>query len=391
MLFSPERFSGELIIGEYHVPIEFVASADCSGCLKFDIDPICTVGNMYKFISVQSKVGKSDTLFGLRGKSQEGKTITSDHVHLVGRRTNYKKSDPSPMLDIKIGSYCTYLRMKTSQPSEQPKLAFWLPNFKSFGCPPVETNIGRVGVYGSTKSKGNNELTGLLVLQAYDSSITTNWKREAERLLMRFTSILAFARGSYLSAPVTAFCENNHVETTFYGANRGHSTGVFPPIPYLDLGPIVSATAAQIDNITDQEWNTLGKAINLMLEETNHLVSKFILEIAAFEAMAHVFLGLHKSKKRLSLRSKINGLLTNWNIDRTLIEDSVVKKLVEIRNAITHEGKAWDNNDLWDAVILAREIFARIVFSIIKFEGRYDCYVGGQHRRKFTSCEKHKC
>ena len=135
---------------------------------------------------------------------------------------------------------------------------------------------------------------------------------------------------------------------------------------------------------------TLSKAINLMLEETNHLVSKFILEITAFEAMAHGVLGLYKSKKRLSLRSKIDSLLTNWNIDRTLIEDSVVKKLVEIRNAITHEGKAWDNEELWDAVILAREIFARIVFSILKFEGYYNCYVGGQHSRKFPSCKKYE-
>ena len=282
MFFPPERFSGELIIGEHRVPVEFSASADCSGCLKFDIDPICAAGNMYKFISVQGKVGKSITLFGLHGKSQYGKTITSNDVYLTGHYISSNAGNSRPMADIRIGSYCTHLKMKASQPSDQPKLAFWLPNFECFKCLPAKTKIGLVGVYGSTKSKAkSNKLTGLLRIQAYDNNVTTNWKQEAERLLMRFTRILAFARGSYLSSPVTEFCENNHVETTFYGTDRAHSAEVFPPMSYLELGPIVLATAAQIDDITDQEWNALGKAINLMLEETNHLVSRFILEIAA--------------------------------------------------------------------------------------------------------------
>ncbi|GLS31394.1 hypothetical protein SAMN04488498_1646 [Mesorhizobium albiziae] len=39
--------------------------------------------------------------------------------------------------------------------------------------------------------------------------------------------------------------------------------------------------------------------------------------------------------------------------------------------------------DIWDGIVLVRELITRILLSEIGFQGRYCCYVGGLHDRNF--------
>jgi hypothetical protein len=69
------------------------------------------------------------------------------------------------------------------------------------------------------------------------------------------------------------------------------------------------------------------------------------------------------------------------------IDDSAIKKLVDLRNDIVHRGMSAGAQDLWESIILVREIIVRIVLTMVKFEGQYECYIGGgQHTRQFPPC-----
>ena len=57
--------------------------------------------------------------------------------------------------------------------------------------------------------------------------------------------------------------------------------------------------------------------------------------------------------------------------------------LVNLRNKIVHSGVLPDDVDIWESIILVRELITRILLSEIGFEGRYCCYIGGLHDRDF--------
>ena len=50
-------------------------------------------------------------------------------------------------------------------------------------------------------------------------------------------------------------------------------------------------------------------------------------------------------------------------------------------------GAAAEDEDLWPSILLIREIVVRLVLSMLRFEGIYQCYLGARHIRRFPDCK----
>ena len=69
-----------------------------------------------------------------------------------------------------------------------------------------------------------------------------------------------------------------------------------------------------------------------------------------------------------------------------MIDDDALKGLVTLRNKIVHEGIAPEDQDIWDAVLVIRELMTRLVFAMLRFEGAYDSFLVGHQMRTFPDC-----
>ena len=68
-------------------------------------------------------------------------------------------------------------------------------------------------------------------------------------------------------------------------------------------------------------------------------------------------------------------------------------EIVAARNRIVHRGVYYEpeeNNqkELFYHVVLLNEIVTRVLLTLLRFRGHYECYLGGHHRRSFPECRR---
>ena len=136
--------------------------------------------------------------------------------------------------------------------------------------------------------------------------------------------------------------------------------------------------------------------INWWLIHSRHCEVRLLTAITALECIMHKLLEAKKCKchpkQQPPLACRIDLLLNEMKINRNDIEIDKIKEPAVLRNKIVHKSYSPKNekedDELWEAIILSREILVRIVFSMLRFEGSYLCYIGGEHMRKFPTCER---
>lgn len=78
---------------------------------------------------------------------------------------------------------------------------------------------------------------------------------------------------------------------------------------------------------------------------------------------------------RRSCIQNLEVLREHWHIDHTLQESEELKRIVDLKNKIVHEGATPDQQGLWPSIIIVCEIVVRLVLSMLQFEGYYQCYI----------------
>jgi hypothetical protein len=94
---------------------------------------------------------------------------------------------------------------------------------------------------------------------------------------------------------------------------------------------------------------------------------------------------------RRSLIRKIYRLAERWSVPLANITKEQLTAVIQARNSIVHRGQYYDdvrhNNDeladLWDHVMIARELVVRFLLTIVAYQGSYISYVGGFHMASF--------
>ena len=416
----PEQFTGCLVVADQRIPISLVASADPSGSLALDVEPISISDSPTSALILMQQLGRpGNTIdeFRLECESADGKRLWSDSAYLTGcNRT-------SEGMHIGLRTSEASLSMVAREHHDRPALCFSLLAFSCFPPVRVETPIGKVLVQGATRSAATDKITGLIAAEAPKSSHPLVWRASAEHLLKHLCSVLAFARGAPLPVTITQFYQGACVEVTFHEVGGGYASHM-PPIPRLNLEPIVSTAVASID-IVDTYRDTFETAVGWLLVPTTHDEVRFLSGMTALESIAArslnksetFILGSSASKKftkrlrafidaqnelsdttkdaikeklpelnRRSFAHKISVLMEHWHISRNSIDVQTLAGLVKLRNTIVHQGGVSDDEDLWPSILVIREFVVRLILSMLRFEGTYQCYTGGRHTRNFPHC-----
>lgn len=419
-VFPPENFIGELAVGVNRVPVSLTASAGVSGRLKMDVEPISTStcpSGVRALIRSFDRSRNTIDEFSLDCQSSDGKRLISDTVYLVG----YNRS--SQGLNVRLRTRDATLKMAAAQSRDRPALCFWLLGFACFPPVHVTAGLGSVVARGATQATGTDEITGCIAAEGPAGSEPDTWRNSAEHMLKHLRSVLVFARGSPLPVPVTEFHVGNLVEATFYETGGGHISET-PSISHLNLEPIVRTAVTNVDAV-DAYRDAFEIAIGWFAVPTTIDEIRLLSGMTALEAVAarcierkHTFISQSSDFRRLakylrrcvnqytelddekrkatnekiselnrrSFRYKIEALLNHWNVPRESIESDVIADLVRLRNSIVHKGSVSRNKDLWLSILVVREIVARLVFSMLQYEGSYQCYIEGFHMRHFPDC-----
>lgn len=420
-IFPPEHFTGKLAVGEYRVPICLTASVGPSGNLELEVEPISLsdcpsgVGALKRMLG---RPGDTNYEFGFDCQTSNGKQLTSDAVYLVGRNHN------SDGLHIKLRTREATLTMMDRESHARPKLRYWLPGFKCYPKVHTTSKLGSIVAQGAARTPSTDEITGWIGVEGLDDSDPTPWRESAEHMLKHLCSVLAFARGAPLPAPITEFYEGDRVEVTFHETSGGY-TPMLPPISHLDLQNICTTATNNIGTVDDYR-EAFEMAIGWLNVPTNINEIWFLSGMTALESVAtlslekpqKIILGNSKFKKfaervrkfideqgdlddptkeaikkkvpelqRRSFIKVLEALLMRWSIARTSLDDEVLSSLVSLRNKIVHQGATPDQQDLWPSILVVREIVVRLVLSMLQFEGTYQSYIGGRYMRRFPECK----
>ena len=409
------------MIGDHRVSINLTASANASGQLALDVEPIAVSNSTQGALGLMRSIGEPGSMideFGLECESSDGKRLTSSRAYLAGYNHN------SEGLRIQLRLAEASLNMWVNETHDHPALSFSLLGFECFPSAHASTELGSVVVRGATQTKATNEITGTIAIQASDRNAPADWRQQAGRLLKHVRSVLGFARGSPLPVPIAEFYHGNQVDVTFYETGFGHLSEM-PPVPHLNLEPILTTAVTQVE-IVETYRDAFETAIGWLLVPTTYDEVRFLTGMTALESLAARFLkkpdssilgnsafkrfakqarafvdeqdylndavrenikGKIPELNRRSFSFKIDALLERWNIARTSIDDDLLARLVSLRNTIVHQGSTPEGEDLWSSILVVREILVRLVLAMLHFEGAYQCYIGGRHMRYFPSCE----
>jgi hypothetical protein len=150
-VFEETTFRGDISINGETAPISFRVSAGSDCRLHIEADNVD--GSTY-FLAVrnQGKPGASQEEFTLAGTSADGKSISSEHVFV--RKLGH--NDDQRWIDLRARACKITLPLETCV--GKPVLRLWLRSFSSFRNPVIETNLGRLSVWGSTSEVGASNL-----------------------------------------------------------------------------------------------------------------------------------------------------------------------------------------------------------------------------------------
>lgn len=422
-MLSPERYEGHLLIEEIRIPFVATISADFTGRLRLEVEPIAFEGRSSDLVKLMQTGGRPGTTmdeFQVECSSSSGKRIESDGGYL----TSFQHRNHA--LEIGLALSQATLHMPLASPRSAPALCYWLRGFRSFGPGLLaETPLGTVQALGATELESPDQISGRIVIQAKDGAATEHWREDADDLLMHLRMALSFANGGSLTTPAVQYALGEQAEVIFYRTSVS-GTAELPVQPFLNLEPFFKSVALNFESARCHR-DALANSIGWLLVETTHDEVRFLTGMTALESLASHHLpaiaqrlldpeifgkvesdltaaidassAINSSVKsalkaklrglnRPSLVKNIKALFKQWGVSRADISDGALRRLVGTRNDIVHRGLAQDDDALWDLIVTIREIIGRFVMTMLRFEGTYECYLGGQHMRYFPTCKR---
>ncbi|WP_426168537.1 hypothetical protein [Pseudoduganella sp. R-34] len=428
---APKSYQGLLNIGECSLSVSFNAGIDQSGDVKITLQPI-PLNSDSRFIEDHYYEQKTQFAeFSLSGDDGNGATFTSTKILVYSPGHFFSDSLPASVTP-RIGCMqCSFIEPSTEGSSRGAKLL--LRDFKNYFPLRAHTPLGEVEMTGANALEVPASLTGSLAVAApADIGSFSQWKICTSELFTHVCSVMSFAQGGRLAAPVTKWLNEDftEIEVTSILEMRPGAMAPFSPFDFATI--FQTAVNTYFDRQIDAkdlriaiEWFNMpsvyreGKLLAAMTV-LEHLISASLsrrdLEIRSktqFRDLRKELLAVVEKKiaewtqdpqlratemdairdkfedlNRRSLKQKIDLLASRWGVDLSDLEPEEIASAKRARDHIVHTGRfefpAGVSGDLMDYVRLTREIVVRFILAALKFEGTYTSYVGGAHNRHFV-------
>lgn len=330
--------------------------------------------------------------------------------------------------------FCTkgLFELKLIVSSSSPKLKMQIKGFSNFGELFAECELGKIVMDSFADIVEPDCITGYISIQSKSSHIDIqSWRVKAGKMIEHVRRVMSLASSSLILSPTIEFVNGDSlvVETFSQGKQTSSSMRVIshlhqkfifdsavksffvPPIqvnnlffaiewfvmdsPYAELRLINSMTVLEnliSSNLEDLDVQFLPKSKFEKQRKKLRGTIKENIQCWTSDVTEHEKIIKELNEKlaelnRRSLLQKIEILAKRWNVPIQGMSAGI-EAAKKARDLIVHRGHYKDSgdhteSDLWEHVMLIREVVIRFLFVAIGFEGRYWSYLGGYHQAEF--------
>lgn len=432
---APKKFSGTLAFEGQSIRVRFSAEISNKGAPKAQLEALPYDAST-KFIrdAFDGQEGKRRSAqFTLAGQARDGAAFHSDSIIILSLGGEHFDSAGLAM-EPKL--WCTKCKIVLpAKPNARMGVRFFLRGFDCVKPLSAHCRLGTIELRGpmSLKPSEKNHVAGELTINGPPAGADfPTWREDVDHLFKHVRSILSFARGARLHAPVAQTIWGGRVEVLAQHRSDDESqpAAVFTPFNYEAIfhqavaSHFAEKPRAKNINIAI-EWFTMqhgyreAKLTSAMtvLEHllTNNLsrgdmelrkdkqakkvraamldAAKLALEELGvsseeIEAESATMRDKLEDINRRPLKDKIYLLARRWGVPMDGIDDEALGAAKRARDHVVHRGQYLPKDpteDLMDHVRLARELVVRFVLAAMEFEGAYASPLTGDQNRMFKT------
>jgi hypothetical protein len=414
------RFTGELRKGDLTIQVAFEAEIDDTGTLQLRFDELPATAETI-WISID---GDEVEWLTLAGTAATGETFASDTFSVDGY-THHSDAEGSRIL---MHGNCAEAKLHRtfSSPQTVSAVSMRFPRFHSFSWLLREIDLGKVRMGGAEESPMQpQKLTAELMLHR-DGKADEAWFEAAKARLTHILRVMSFASGVYLRPKIVRRVVGTDDQFIIYD-HSGTPEPFLPPFHFLNLEPIF-ATACDADAAVRTGFEALDPAVRWLLAPGYYDEMRLMTAMTALENMVeHAFPGhqglfakpsafkkiakavrdLLSAQKapqeminkvpelnRIPFAAKLQSYLQARGVAVSDLKPDAIEAMIRARNFVVHRGiyfdpDAADQADIWDHMLLARELVTRACLAELRFVGNYFSRLYGVNQQlRFPSCRQ---
>lgn len=237
---KPKRFSGELDLYGQRAFVKFSVEVSKKGGAKLTLDRM-PWDLSTKFITTawdEQKKAQRYFDFTLTGKARDGSTFHSTTIVISSLKAFISDTAPATM---RPNAWCSECKIVLpGVPGAIPGVKALLRGFDCIHPVSADCRLGTIELRGPTTLKASEKelLTGALLIQGPPIDVEfDSWRVEVDDLFKHVRSVMSFARGVRLVAPIVETVWNGQTELTVRAvANQtSHGSGAFTPLNYAQI------------------------------------------------------------------------------------------------------------------------------------------------------------
>lgn len=400
-----EFFKGGISNEMFSIPIDFAAEIDDTGELHINLNILPLSRESLDLWANRMEGRRRIAPLRIFGRASSGKTLESERFILTGKRVITGEDGSS----VAYQGQCTIARIETAvERTNEGYILLW--QFRRF-----ETGIALQGeVDGHTLVASGagadreepQRITGQIAYSV--PSADFNGWAAMEAVVDHMARVLSLACGLYLHPYVDQRIGEGKDIITIY--RRGAAAKpVLPAFHYVHYEEIFK-TACEASPETRARFKRLDNALQWLLTPTGYGEIRHIGAMTAIESILEALYPEEKKQfappgrfqkmasavrrlideedwpeamrdkvpelNRPTLRTKLESYLTDNGIDISDLPGDAIKQIVAARNSVVHTGihpldPATETSDLFERVLVAREITIRMLLSALEFCGQY--------------------
>lgn len=406
------RFEGTLTRNGMSISVSFDVAIDNRGVLQLSVDPLPISAHSITsdFWQHQRRVAN----LNLVGQAANGSMFSSDRFFF----TSYSHST-----QLCVGGTCSdaTLEIPLSSSVEKPQLIWRVRQLRTFRHLERQTSHGTIVAAGAEPGDDRQALTGWIAIEA-PGGVDQSWWATADHLVEHVGRIMSLASGTYLRPYIEQRLEgaSNRIRVL----RRSNTADPFmPPFHFLNLESILQYACNTYPD-KYQRMRNLDGALQWLLAPAHYdegrLVSAMtalenivnadpgsnsaIMKNGAFKKIAKIVRELLKENgapalmlskvpelNRLALADSLSSYINKYSIVVDDFPENSMQALIKARNNIIHKGYYFDDDiaeqtDIWNHIIVARELATRILLSALGFKGNYFSHLHNDRQLSFPDC-----
>ncbi|MDQ0465583.1 hypothetical protein QO010_003372 [Caulobacter ginsengisoli] len=420
--FPTRRFEGTVSKDEVSVSVAFSAEVNARGELKLVFDPLPHTNETFALRRGLSR-GEEVTFWSLNATGPEGESLSSDSFHLTGYSSRTGENGD----DLTIQGTCSEVEIvqELSEPSPFPQFRWTFRRFRTFSRLGHPIEGGTLYAGGAAPNPEDGQLiTGFIAIQSDQAEVEPEWWTKIEARADHVRRVLSLASGVYLRSYMEDRLEGTTHRLRVFSLSKAPEP-FLAPFHFLNLEPIFKSACTSSAEVCAR-FLELDPALRWLLSPAHYDESRLLgamtaleniveqaypakefplVKRGAFDRFAKAVRALIREhdlpEPVLSKVPELNRASFIDKVQRYVDEHGIVvadfphgglEPVIKARNAVVHTGIYFNDEpgeiDIWDHILVARELVIRILLNALEFEGNYFSALHGDEQLRFPSCRR---